>query len=268
MKKIILLFTFLPVLFYSCKTPTNISYFQDMKDEAKINELASHSSTYEIKVQSADLLSITVSSIDPNAVAMFNLPATSFLRPGQTELTNTPVMQSFLVDPNGYIDFPVIGRVEVSGLTRMEISDLLKTKISKYVKDPLVNVQILNFKISVLGEVNAPGSKGISNERVTILDAITMANDLNIYGNRKNVLLIREVNGKKEFHRFDLTSSDLFTSPYYYLKQNDIIYVEPNKARQNASKQDSQKQFNVSLASTVAGVISTIASLCIALFIK
>lgn len=238
-----------------------------MKDEVELNKVATHTS-YEIRMQPADLLSITVSSIDPNAVAIFNLPATSFLRPGQTELTTTPVLQSYLVDANGCIDFPVVGRIKVAGLTRMELTDMLKDKISQYVKEPLVNVQILNFKVSVLGEVNAPGAKGISNDRVTILDAITMANDLNIYGNRKNVLLIREINGKKEFHRFDLTSSDIFTSPYFYLKQNDVIYVEPNKARQNASKQDSQKQFNISLASTVAGVISTIASLCIALFIK
>lgn len=268
MKKIILLFAFLPFLLFSCKTPTNISYFQDMNDEAKINEVVSHTSTYEIKIQPADLLSITVSSIDPNAVAVFNLPATSFLRPGQMELTTTPVLQSFLVDVKGCVDFPVIGKIEVSGLTRIELTDLLKEKISLYAKKPLVNVQILNFRVSVLGEVNAPGAKGISNEMVTILDAITMAGDLNIYGNRNNILLIRETNGKKEFHRFDLTSSDIFTSPYFYLKQNDVIYVEPNKAKQNASRQDSQKQFNISLASTLVGALSTIASLCIALFIK
>ena len=268
MKKIIFLFSLFPFLLFSSKTPKNISYFQDMKDEAKINEVVSHKSSYEIRIQSADLLSITVTAVDPNAVAVFNLPATSYLRPGQTELTTTPVLQSFLVDADGDIDFPVIGKVKVAGLTRRELTDFLKDKISQYVKEPLVNVQILNFRVSVIGEVNAPGPKGISNERVTILDAITMAGDLNIYGNRENVLLIREVNGKKEFHRFNLTSSDIFTSPYFYLKQNDVIYVEPNKAKQNASKQDSQKQFNVSLASTVAGVISTIASLCIALFIK
>jgi Periplasmic protein involved in polysaccharide export len=156
----------------------------------------------------------------------------------------------------------------VAGYSRRQISDILKEKISKYAKDPIVNVQLLNFKVSVIGEVNVPGTKGTSNERMTILDAISLSGDLNIYGNRGNVLLVRENNGKKEFHRFDLTSSDLFSSPYFYLKQNDIIYVQPNKAKQNSSKTDSTKQFNLSVASTITGAISVIASLCIALFIK
>lgn len=253
-------------LLASCKTPRTITYFQDTKGD--IATVRSSPASYEVSIQPSDLLTITVSSIDPNAVAIFNLPATTFLTPGNTELATTPVMQTYLVDSNGNIDFPVLGRLKVSGLTRIQLADIIKEKINVYVKEPLVNVQIINFKISVLGEVNAPGTKSINGERITILDAISLAGDLTINGMRNNVLLIRENGAQKDFYRFDLTSSDLFSAPYFYLKQNDILYVEPNKAKQNSSKIDSKKQFNISVASTITSVFATIASLCIALFIK
>ena len=265
-KFLVLLFAL--TLFVSCKTPHSITYFQDTKNGTKIRSIISDSSSYEITIRPADLLTIAVSSIDPNAVAIFNLPATTYLTPGNTELSTTPVMQTYLVDNHGNIDFPVLGRIKASGLTRIELADYIKEKVKVYVKEPLVNVQIINFKISVLGEVNAPGTKSVSGERITILDAISLAGDLTINGMRNNALLIRENGMKKDFYRFDLTSSDLFSSPYFYLKQNDIIYIEPNEAKQNSSKIDSRKQFNISVASTITSVVATIASLCIALFIK
>lgn len=258
------------VLLCSCSTPEKLLYFEEMqqKTENKDFSIEMNSRQSEVKILPSDLLSIIVTGKDPAAVTMFNLPATTTIRPGQTEITTTPTLQSYLVDTDGEIDFPTLGRIKVGGLTRKEISSLLKEKISQYAKDPIVNVQLLNFKVSVLGEVNIPGTKTTINERMTIIDAISLSGDLNIYGNRENILLVRENNGKKEFHRFDLTSSDIFSSPYFYLKQNDIIYVQPNKAKQHSSKQDSSKQFNLSLASTITGAISVVASLCIALFIK
>jgi len=254
----------------SCSTPQNISYFQDLQQHTENKDYSINMDTTncEVKILPSDLLSIIVTGKDPVAVSMFNLPLSSTIKPGQTEISSMPTLQSYLVDINGEIDFPTLGKIKVAGYSRRQISDILKEKISKYAKDPIVNVQLLNFKVSVIGEVNVPGTKGTSNERMTILDAISLSGDLNIYGNRGNVLLVRENNGKKEFHRFDLTSSDLFSSPYFYLKQNDIIYVQPNKAKQNSSKTDSTKQFNLSVASTITGAISVIASLCIALFIK
>jgi len=254
---------------YSCSTPQKISYFQDLQQiESKDYSVDMNSASYEVKILPSDLLSIIVTGKDPVAVAMFNLPVSSTINPGETELSTTPVLQSYLVDVNGDIDFPTLGRIKVAGLSRRKISDLLKDKISKYAKDPIVNVQLLNFKVSVLGEVNNPGTKATSNERMTIMDAISLSGDLSIYGNRENVLLVRENNGKKEFHRFNLTSTDIFKSPYFYLKQNDVIYVQPNQAKQNSSRMDSAKQFNLSVASTVTAAISVIASLCIALFLK
>lgn len=238
------------ILLTSCKTSQNkITYFQDLERNVLTDSIAN----YEIKICPDDQLSIYVSSIDPNAVGIFNL--------------QTPD-QSYLVDSKGYIDFPVIGKIAVAGKTRNELVDIFKDKISVYAKSPIVTIQIINFKVSVLGEVNKPGAQVMPNERVSILDAIGMAGDLTLYGERSNVVLIRDNNGKKEYHRFDLTSSEMLSSPYFYLQQNDIIYVEPNKARKGNAKYSQNAQFNISVASTVVSAISVLASLTIALLVK
>ena len=148
------------------------------------------------------------------------------------------------------------------------MAELLTEEISEYVTSPLVTVKINNFRVSVLGEVRAPGTKNFSNERITILDALSAAGDLDIYAKRENILLLRDNNGKKEFHRLDLTSSDLIKSPYYYLQQNDVIYVEPNKARQSNARYSQRTSYNMSIISTVISAVPVIASLTIALLIK
>ena len=145
---------------------------------------------------------------------------------------------------------------------------MMTKRISAYVKSPIVTIQIRNFKVSVLGEVNKPGTVNVPNERLSVLDALGMAGDLTIYGNRTNVLLIRDNNGLKEYHRFDLTSAEMLTSPYYYLQQNDVLYVEPNNARKGNAKYSQNGQFNVSLASTIISALSILASLGIALLVK
>lgn len=254
-------------LLTSCKTSNQITYFQDISQSTS-GELTEQAINYEAKICPDDQLSIFVSSLDPNAVAVFNLPLTSYLTPGEVNISSTPAMQTYLVDTNGNIEFPVLGKIKVAGQTRSELAETLKNKISGYAKDPLVTIKIQNFKVSILGEVTIPGTKTITNERISILDAIGMAGDLTIYGERKNILIIRDFNGKKEYHRLDLTSSELFSSPYYYLQQNDIVYVEPNKARKNNSSYSQSAQFNISVASTIVSAISVIASLTIALLVK
>ena len=244
----LLLLAALPAVFMmvSCRSSKNtVSYFQDMTTEN--NVLEGVESNYEVNITSDDLLAISVSSIDPNAIAIFN------------------VLQSYLVDSEGYIDFPVLGRLHVAGMLRHELAEYLKAGISKYAKDPLVTVNIMNFKVSVLGEVNRPGTISITNERMSILDALSMAGDLTINGMRDRVTLYRDENGKKTYHVFDLTSSDVFKSPYFYLKQNDVIYVEPNKARRSNATYSQAAQFNVTVASSVISVVSIITSLCISL---
>ena len=254
-------------LLSSCKTTNQITYFQDINSYSP-ELLQEKNIDYEAKICKDDQLSIFVSSVDPNAVAAFNLPLTSYLAAGEKDVVTTPTVQTYLVDSKGDINFPILGRIQVTGMSRSELANYLQTKISAYAKSPLVTVQILNFKISVLGEVNSPGTRQVNNERISILDAIGMAGDLTIYGERKNILLIRDNNGKKEFHRFDLTATDLLESPYFYLQQNDIVYVEPNKARRGNAKYSQSDQFNVSVVSTIIVGISVIVSLAIALLVK
>ncbi len=251
----------------SCKSKLNVTYFQDLENITS-GQIASNNANYEAKIVPDDQLVIQVSGMDPAAVAMFNLPAVSFQKTGETNVASTPVLQTYLVNSQGDIEFPVLGKIHVEGMTRTQLSDYLKEKISAYAKNPLVNVKINNFKISVLGEVNSPGTKYISNERITILDAIGMSGDLGLYANRDNILVIRDNNGQKEFNRVDITSSDIMNSPYYYLQQNDVIYVEPNKAKQKNSRLSGKDQYNISIISTIVSVTSVIASLGIALLVK
>lgn len=256
------------LVLFSCRSRQNIAYFEGLDESNYPQEIAEVTMKYETKIAPDDILAITVTGLDPNAVAMFNLPAISYLNPGQQELTITPSLQTYNVDVDGDINFPILGPIKVAGLTRREATELLRNKISEYAKDPLVNIQIMNFKIAVLGEVTNPGTIQLKNERISILDALGEAGDLTIYGERRNVLLIRDYNGKKEFHRFDLTQPDLFASPYYYLKQNDVVYVEPNRARKGNARYSQNAQFNVSIISTVISAVSVIASLTIALFVN
>lgn len=271
---------FITIVFLSsCKTSNQITYFQDLDTHSAIQSTEQYAN-YETKICPDDQLSIFVSSVNPNAVAVFNLPLASYLdvddskdisdskNAGAPKLSVTATLQTYLVDSKGYINFPVIGQIHVAGLTRSQLIDLLEEKISAYAKSPLVSVKIQNFKINVLGEVMIPGTKIVSNERVSVLDAIGMAGDLTIYGDRTNVLLIRDNNGTKKFYRFDLTSSEILSSPYYYLQQNDVIYVEPNKARKGNSRYSQSAQFNISVASTIVSAISVLASLTIALLVK
>jgi len=165
------------------------------------------------------------------------------------------------VDKDGNIEFPVLGEVKIGGLTRQEATDLLKSKIAEYVKDPLVNIRITNFTISVLGEVNKPGSYIIQDEKVTLAEALGMAGDLTIYGKRKNILLIREIEGVKKFSIIDLTSVRSLSASTFGLKQNDIIYVEPNTAQIRASSYNR----NNSVLISAIGALTSVAALIITL---
>ena len=171
----------------------------------------------------------------------------------------------YLVDANGYIDFPLLGPIKAAGLTRLQLTDLIKDKLVKgdLLKDPIVTVQFLNFKISVIGEVTRPGSFSITGDRVTLLEALSMAGDLTIYGKRDRVAVIREKDGIRTIQYHDLRSSDIFESPYYYLQQNDIVYVEPNKAKsgQSGINQNNSVGVWLSAVSVLASVISLLVTL-------
>ena len=185
---------------------------------------------YTPVLRADDFLSVLVTADDPEAAVPFNFPSGTQQNFNNGYVIGNPAPIGYLVDANGFIKLPIIGSVQVGGLNRMEATTLIETKLQEYIKNPVVNIQIQNYKVTVLGEVKSPGTYKIPNERITILEALGLAGDLKPTGVRKNVLVIRDENGKKTEYRVDLTDTELFTSPVFYLTQNDVVYVEPNKA--------------------------------------
>lgn len=245
--------TVLAVLLLSaCASRKKVVYFNT--EEA----IKAQASNYNPVFCKDDLLGITVSGIDPQASLPFNLPVAAGSSNVSGYTTGAMVPTGYLVDTQGDIDMPVIGKVKVAGLTRMEVRDLLREKLKPYLANAIVNIRILNFKVTVLGDVKSPGTFTIPNERVTLLEAIGIAGDLNITAKRKNVLVIRDTDGKKTETRVDLTSKELFASPVYYLNQNDIVYVEPNRAKINSSVVNAS---NVGIVISVISLLTTIAVL-------
>ena len=222
----------LVLLLFSCASPKDVVYYQGIEGIAGNTQAAS----YEIKIQPDDLLMIIVSAEDPEIAMPFNLKSVSMVNPSRQDLVRSQeTMQLYLVDAVGAIEFPVLGKLKVSGLSRTEVLQMLQQKIGVYIKNPIINLRIMNFKVSVQGEVNLPGSYPIASERVTLIEALTMAKDLTIYGKRNNILVIREVDGVKSYNRVDITQANFINSPFYYLAQNDVIYVEPNRNKINGA---------------------------------
>lgn len=257
------LFILFSGLMVACKTPKDVIYFQgiDNLSEAQLDSL---SQEYVTKITNDDLLSISVASWDPAAVTPFNPPVFAYSSEGDQPLFPSQSLYTYLVDANGNIKFPVIGEIHVAGLTKQELSLKMENLISKYVDKPLVTVQLLNFKVTVMGEVARPGSFTIKNDRVSILDAIGMAGDLPITANRKNILVIRDNPKNKEVYRLDITNPSIFSSPAFYLKQNDVVYIEPVKNKQR-SKTSADRSFTVSLMTSIISSVSIITSMIITL---
>jgi len=233
----------------SCASKKELVYFQgDQQSTTKYEE-------YIPKIQSSDMLAISVSAADIKATEPFNQQSVYQVNSG---MQNNPYAKVYTVDENGYINYPLIGNVKVGGLTRTEAENELKSKISKYIVNPGVNINFTNFRISVLGEVAKPGNFTIPNERVSILDALGMAGDLTINGVRKNIMVIREQNGQKQTYNVDLTSKEILNSPVYYLAQNDVVYVEPNNAKISSSKFTPNYSLWISVAGVIISVIAVI----------
>lgn len=226
-------------LFASCASKKDVVYFQDAKDfETLVSK-----NTFSSKFKVDDVLSIHVSTLDPEASVPFNLFK------GAEEGGFTPQQVDYIVDKEGNIDFPVIGSVKIQGLSPEEVKVLLKDRLSDYLKDPIINVRLKNFTVTVLGEVNKPGTYPVVGEQITIFEALGLANDLTIKGMRNNVLVIRDFNGTKVYNRIDLTKKDALNSPVYYLTQNDIVYIEPNQSAVTSSTLDNRASIAVSIAS-------------------
>lgn len=219
------------MLLTSCASTRQVAYFQniDYVDFEQSRYL------YDAKIMPKDILSITVSTTNPEAAKPFNLSVPTTFSSSNSSLYTTGQLQTYLVDNDGRIDYPIVGSLKVGGLTKSDCEKLIHDKIMPYLnknETPVVTVRMINYKISVLGEVNRPGMFTVTNEKINILEALAQAGDLTIYGVRDRVKLIREdASGKKEIVTLNLNDASIINSPYYYLQQNDIVYVEPNKVK-------------------------------------
>lgn len=241
------------MVFSSCINKKKVIYFQGALASAEANK------NYSPLLRTDDFLSINVISSDLEASKPFNLPVVTTqnsINNGYSQGNASPL--GYLIDSEGNIDFPVIGKLKIGGLTRTDATELIKTKLQAYITTPTVLVRILNYKITVLGDVKSPGTFNIPNERITLLEALGIAGDLNITAKRKNVIVIRDVDGKKTETKIDLTSKEVFASPVYYLQQNDVVYVEPNRAKINSSAINTA---NVGIIISVVSLITTISVL-------
>lgn len=248
----VLMLTVIIMFFSSCGSRKNMVYLQS--DSTKINTIYEE---YIPKIQNNDILTIVVTAADPKVTAPFN-PVSSMTTSNMTQSVDMALRPTYTVDNKGEITLPMLGKVHVAGLTRVEAIEKIRNELSQYIKDPGVNMNFNNFRVSVLGEVAKPGSFTLPSERVTVLEALSMAGDLTIRGVRHNVLLIREIDGQKTMHRLDLTQQNTLNSPYYYLAQNDVIYVEPNKSQINNSKLGANSNIIISIASLLITVISVL----------
>lgn len=246
--KSIILLSILSVFICSCGSKKNVVYFQDASDYETI--VSDNSRTNAFKVD--DVVRINVSTLDPVASTPFNIFSGAQIEGGGQRAEQL----DYIVDKNGEIDFPVIGSIKIVGLTPEETKDVLTQKLQPYLKDPIINIRLRNFTVTVLGQVNRPGTYQVNGEQITVLEAIGLAGDIDIKGKRTNVLVIRDFNGTKVYTRIDLTTKNLLSSPVYYLTQNDVVYVEPNKSAITQSSLDSRTNIAISLASLV--ITSTI----------
>lgn len=246
------------VLLTSCNTSKEILYFQDVA----VNQPETIEGARDITVQPKDQISIVISSKDPQLAALFNLTRVQY-RAGYTDLRGGNLngeVSGYTLDDKGDIDFPIIGTLHIAGMTKSQIAALIKKRLVEgdLVKDPVVTVEFMNLYFSVLGEVKTPGKYSITKDQISLLEAISIAGDLTIYGKRDAIFVIREENGERVTHWVDIRSKELFQSPVYYLKQNDVVYVQPNKVRAGQSTLNENSVKSVSLWISIGSFLSSL----------
>ena len=260
-----ILFSFLTVaaLFASCQSYKKVPYLQDAE---VINQAQQQEKLYDATIMPKDLLTIVVSCTNPELAVPFNLTVASPLSvaSGNSNLNSQPALQQYLVDNDGRINFPVLGELKLGGLTKSQAEQLIVRNLKPYIKEnPIVTVRMSNYKISVLGEVARPGTFTITNEKVNLLEALAMAGDMTVWGVRDNVKLIREdVNGKQEIHTLDLNKAEIVLSPYYWLQQNDVVYVTLNKTQ----ARNSGVGTSTSLWFSATSILVSLASILVTIF--
>ena len=262
MKRVLIVITVVfGLLSTSCVSQRKLSYLRDVNASSADTINQTYTALNENSITKGDLLSIFVNALDIEAVRAFNLPIANVQNLGAKTVSNamgSGSLQGYWVDPDGNIDFPVLGKLHVDGMTTTVLKDTLTQLISQSVKDPIININFLNFYVTILGEVKTPGRHAVGKQGMTIFEALAMAGDLTIYGKRNNVLVSREVDGKMEFARLNLNDEAIFASPYYHVRQNDVIYIEPNTARAISSQ---NIPFYLSLVTTLGSMATLVVSL-------
>lgn len=250
------------IIFTSCQSYKKVPYLQDSEFVDLTNQQGDQ---YDAKIMPKDLLTIVVSCTSPELAMPFNLTvAPASMSAANTQISSQPVLQPYLVGNDGKINFPVLGELKVGGLTKKQVEQLIVERLKPYIKEtPIVTVRMVNYKISVIGEVARPGTFTINNEKVNLLEALAMAGDMTVWGLRDNVKLIREgADGKQQIVTLDLNKSETILSPYYWLQQNDIIYVTPNKAK----ARNSDIGNSTSLWFSATSILVSLASLLVTIF--
>lgn len=263
MKKLLIPFVLMTIvlLLDACSSAKQVAYFQNIDSTS----LTASKGLYDARIMPKDLLTITVVTSDPSTSKPFNLSIQNTLGTDGRLGSTTGSLLQYLVNNDGDIDFPVVGTVHVAGLTKDQCEDLIKSKVKPYLAEsesPVVTVSMSSYRVTVAGEVTSPKVVPVSTEKMSVLEALAQAGDLTIYGRRDNVLLIREnADGQKEAHRLNLNDANIINSPYYYVQQNDYIYVEPNsvKAKNSAIGQSTTLWFSfVSILTSVAALVVNI----------
>ena len=253
------IFALMILMLASCAGSKKVAYFQNAVDGV----VKQSEGLYDAKIMPKDILTITVSTTNPEAATPFNLTISNTLNATGQMYSGSGVLQTYLVDNNGEIEYPVVGNIKVAGLTKNECQELVKSKIKAFLaedEDPIVTVRMSSYRVTIIGEVRSPGVIPVGTEKMSILEALASAGDLTIYGKRDNVMLIREeANGQKTVHRLNLNDANIISSPYYYLQQNDIVYVEPNGVQAKNSAIGS----STTIWFSFVGIVTSVASLLV-----
>lgn len=233
---------FVLLLIQSCSVPKRVVYFEDVNSfETMVNDNGS----FEIKFKTDDVVGIHVSTLDKETSAPFNLYM------GAQDGGLMPTQIDYIIDEKGEIDFPVIGKIKLAGLSPEEATKNIRRLLSEYIKNPIINIRLKNFTVTILGEVNRPGTYPVNGEKITILEALGYAGDITIKGRKDNVQILRDFDGTKVYYQLNLNSKEALNSPAYYLTQNDVVYVEPNRSGKRASVLDQQASIIVSILSVI-----------------
>ena len=248
------------VMATACDSSKKVIYLQD----ADVNKPAEITNSQVITIEPKDMLSIVVSSSDAKLSKIFNLPIAT-TQAGTDRASSGQYLMGYAVDNDGFIDFPVLGKVRAAGFNRWQLQGMIQKELldRKLLNDAIVTVDFMNFKVSIMGEVTAPGTYTINSDKVTVLEAIAMAKDLTIFGERDKVFVIREEAGERKTYQLDLRSAEIFNSPAYYLKQNDVVYVTPNKVRAGQSTINENSMKSVSLWVSIASLLTTVGVLVV-----